>query len=58
MTRTIVGGGEQLNVRVRDLERQNKALDAKVSELQRQLRQLEASAHPLNIRLSRSLQPS
>ena len=53
MTQTIVGGGGQLVVRVRDLERKNKALDAKVSELQRQLRHLEASAHPLNVRLAR-----
>jgi len=53
MTQTIVGGNEQIDVRVRDLERKNKALDAKVIELQRQLRHLEATAHPLNVRLAR-----
>ena len=56
MTRTIVGGNEKLVVRVRDLERQNKALDAKVTELERQLQHLEASARPLNVRISRTLQ--
>jgi prefoldin subunit 5 len=52
MTQTIVGGSGQLVVRVRDLERENRALDAKVSELQQQLRLLEASARPLNLRLA------
>jgi hypothetical protein len=56
VTRTIVGGNEKLVVRVRDLERENKALDAKVTELQRQLQHLEANAHPLNVRISRALQ--
>jgi chaperonin cofactor prefoldin len=58
VTQTIVGGNEQLVVRVRDLERRNKALDAKVTELQKQVRTLESSAHPLNVRISRALQPS
>lgn len=59
MTRTIVGGSEQLVVRVRNLERENKGLEAKVTELQERLQTLETSAYPLNIRLARAaLQPS
>jgi hypothetical protein len=46
VAQTIVGGNEQLVVRVRDLERRNKALDAKVTELHRQVHELEATAHP------------
>jgi cell division protein FtsB len=46
VAQTIGGGNEQLVVRVRDLERRNKALDAKVTELHRQVHELEATAHP------------
>jgi chaperonin cofactor prefoldin len=58
MTRTIVGGSEKLDVRVQNLEHENKVLGAKVTELQRQLQTLETNAYPLNARLVRALQPS
>jgi chaperonin cofactor prefoldin len=54
MRQTITGGSQQLQVRVQDLERQNKALGSKVTDLQRRLERLETTAHPLNVRLVRA----
>jgi hypothetical protein len=52
MRQTIKVGGEQLRIRVRDLERENAELDGKVAELQIRLRRLEEAARPLNSRLA------
>ena len=52
MKERLVSGSEHLTVRVRDLERDNKALGTKVAELQRQLHALQTAARPLGVRLA------